>query len=287
MPLHAIAAAALLAVMPSPASALNFDTVSFTGGDGTRLSALYARPSWPTPVAAVVILHGCGGLWSGTGDLKAREAAWAEILHDEGYAVLLVDSFGSRNLGSLCRVRDRPVKPDRERPRDAYAALQWLQGKSEIRHDRVALAGWSNGAMTMLWTAWRDTPARPAGLRHDFVAAVGFYPGCDTLRRQIPDYRVAMPTLLQLGAEDNWTLPNPCLDLAREAMARGGAEIIADVHAGAVHGFDHPGSMPREVTTRNSAYASGEKRVNVGTHELARDAAISRTKAFLARFLRN
>ena len=58
---------------------------------------------------------------------------------------------------------------------------------------KVALGGWSNGAMSMLWTVDVAAPQRPAGLAHDFRAAFGFYPGCITLKKRRPDYTAAMP----------------------------------------------------------------------------------------------
>lgn len=267
------------------ADALDPHAETIVSGDGTRITGYLYRPEGPGPFAAVVMMHGCAGMLDKYGDLKLRDAMWLKILRDEGYAVLLLDSFTDRGYRSICRIRKRPIHPYRERPHDAYAALQWLQAQPFIRPDRVALAGWSNGAMSMLWTVRQGAPQRPKTLVHDFRAAIGFYPGCIRIRREVKDYRAALPVLLQVGLDDNWTLPRVCMKLVAEADARGGAKMEIDGYAGAYHGFDHPNSRVRQITTRNSALKGGRRTVWIGSNPAARARAIARVTAYLRRAL--
>jgi dienelactone hydrolase len=227
------------------------------------------------------MMHGCAGLLNKDGTINARETAWLEILRNEGYAVLLADSFTKRGHGSICRIRNRPVSPSQDRPHDAYGALQWLQAQPFVQPDRIILMGWSNGAMSMLWAMRQDAPQRPADLKHDFRAAIGFYPGCIKLRRDVSDYRAARPILLQVGLADDWTKPKPCMALADEATARGGAKMTYDAYEGAYHAFDNPSSRTRTITTKHSAYSSGQRTVHIGTNTEARALAIARVKAYL------
>jgi hypothetical protein len=83
--------------------------------------------------------------------LKSRETAWRDIFLAEGYVGLLLDSFTERGHNSVCRISlpNRPIKPNHERPHDAYGALKWLKSKSFIAPDKVVLGSWSNGAMSM------------------------------------------------------------------------------------------------------------------------------------------
>ena len=114
---------------------------------------------------AVVALHGCEG------PLPRRDGSWAAALARDGFTVLLPDSFGSRGLGSQCRVQHRTVKPSGKRRQDAIAAAEWLQQQPGIaaiapaagvpptrpsQADRPSAAAAASGAAT-------DTITRPTG----------------------------------------------------------------------------------------------------------------------------
>lgn len=250
--------------------------VAIESGDGTRISGYLFRPKHTERRPAVLMMHGCSGLLTPKyGRLKTRERAWRDIFLAEGYVVLLLDSFTDRGHRNICNVplRERPVTPDSARPHDAYGALLWLQSRPFVVPEKIALGGWSNGAMALLWTVFTDASQRPETLAHDFRVAFGFYPGCIELRKRLPRFTAAVPTVLQLGSEDNWTWPKPCQELANEA--RGGASISIDVYADAAHTFDHPNLEPRTITVSNG------RRVRVGTHRQSRDMAIRRIKTLL------
>lgn len=280
--IHRLAVAAMVLLLPGLASAAE-DAVVFRSLEGTTLTARLFKPDGAGPFAAVVMLHGCSGLLTSTGALKARETDWANRFVGMGYAVLLPDSFTARGHHSICQIEDRPVRPWRERPYDAYGALQWLQAQPFVKPAKVALAGWSNGAMALLWTLKDDATARPADLVHDFVAGVAFYPGCVDLGKTA--YKARVPMLLQVGLDDTWTLPKPCIALVEEANGRGGARMEIDAYADAVHGFDQPDAPVRTILARNSAYKTGRKEVRVGTNPEARRKAIERVSAYLRRAL--
>ncbi len=269
--------ALFFSVQPPLAAA---ETVRFASADpaATPISGLLFRPAGAGPFPAVVMLHGCAGMRTKSGRLRKRPAFWSRWLVDKGYAALLVDSFSPRGLGSICQIADRPVKPDRQRPFDAYGGLAYLQSLTFIKAERIALMGWSNGAMTLLWALRR-------GAVHDrgFRAGVAFYPGCNKLNRTA--YASDLPILLQLSGADDWTAAAPCQRLAAEANRRGG-RIEFDTYPGAHHNFDHPALAVRTVVTRHSALKGGEKSVHVGTDIAARIAAIERVDGFLADHLK-
>lgn len=253
--------------------------VVFTSGDGADIDGYLFRPDRAKPGPALVLMHGCGGLLTKSGRMKQREAAWRDILLQEGYVLLYIDSFNPRGHRRICNLKNRPVLPERERPHDAFAALRWLQQQPGVDPKRIGLFGWSNGAMATLWTVRENAAQRPAGLQHDFAAAVGFYPGCIKIGRT--GFKAAIPTLLQVGLADDWTKPLPCLALVERANGAGGAVMEIDAYADAAHGFDHPNSKPRTVNTNNDVYVSSSKNVTVGTNLKARAAAIERVKAYL------
>lgn len=284
----------VLSATPGAAAGPTGEKVFFDSLDGTRLSGLLFRPAGragSAPGPAIVALHGCSGMLTKSGKLKKRETAWARLLSDAGYTVLFADSFTARGQRGICRLRDRPILPERERPQDAFGALRWLQARPDVAADRVALMGWSNGAMAMLWTVWDGQPAAKRRAGPDFRVAVGFYPGCVQLSKRVADYRPRQPVLIQMGAADNWTLPGPCKALVEAANRRAAdagtpAPMAIDLYPGAYHSFDHPNLAVKAIVTRNSVYASGEKKVYRGTDPAAREAAIRRVLGWLAEKLR-
>lgn len=272
-------ALALLA-LPGAARA-EMETVRIPLRGGGEISGLLSLPQGQGPFPGIVALHGCGGLLTKSGKLHARETDWAKRFNAAGYAVLFPDSFTARGYASVCSLRDRPVLPERERVRDAYDALAWLRARTEVQPRRIALFGWSHGAMTTLWVMSKTSPGRPAGLKDDFIGAVAFYPGCTQVRREVKDYGVIAPVLFQLGAADEWTPAAPCVRLAQEAAARPGPRIEVDVYAESHHGFDNPSGEVHARVVKNSAYKSGEKEVHVGRNPETREQAIVRTMGWL------
>lgn len=260
------------------------ERVSFSNARGEPRQAVYvpATGTNDSPRPAVVLLHGCAGLFTKSGKIRARERAWMDILHKEGWTLLLPASFASRGHGSLCSIKNRPVRPDSDRPYDAQAALEFLAAKPEIDKRRIALMGWSNGAMTGLHVIRDGSPASPGNGPPDFRTAVLFYPGCIAIGKTYANYRPRVPTLIQHGALDDWTLSEPCRALVRRAAATDGAPpMFIDIYPNAYHNFDHPNSKLRTITTRHSGYATGERTVHTGTNAEAREKAIKRTLEWL------
>jgi len=260
------------------------ERVNFKNAQGETIEAIYIPPpsGRTAPAPAVIMLHGCAGLFTKSGKIRSRERAWIDILHNEGWALLLPDSFGSRGHGSLCQTKNRPVKPERERPYDAVAALEYLAKAPGIDAAKIALLGWSNGAMTGLHTIRDGAAASRSDGTKDFRTAVVFYPGCIALKKSFPNYRPRVPLLIQHGEKDDWTLAKPCVELIRKVAAAGDAPpAFIDVYPDSYHGFDHPTSKLKTIITKHSGYASGQRKVHVGKNPEAREKAIARTLDWL------
>jgi dienelactone hydrolase len=251
------------------------ETVTFRG-DGLTLRGILYRPAGAGPFPAVVALHGCSGLYGKDGDLSPRHSDWAERLVDQGFVVLLPDSFGPRGVeGSQCRTRDRVTRPSRERVADAFAAKTNLQSRPDVKPEAVSLLGWSNGGSTVLYAVDRQDGPRDGTA--DFARAVAFYPGC-RIPSERGKWQARIPLLILMGAADDWTPARPCEDLADQ---RGGAPVSLKLYAGAYHDFDHP-DLPVH-TVRGLAYTGkGGGSAHTGTNPAARADAIKRVPAFLA-----
>ena len=107
------------------------------------LHAQLYKPEGDGPFPTVIALHGCGGLGGHSEPVLPRYRDWAEQLLKTGHAVLLPDSYGSRELGPQCRVKERRVLARRERVADITASRQWLAQQPWAAHDRISLIGWA------------------------------------------------------------------------------------------------------------------------------------------------
>lgn len=252
------------------------EVVAFAAG-ADRLEAVLVRPDGPGPFPAVVAMHGCSGLSDGDGRLSPRHADWAQHLRRLGFLVLLVDSFGSRGLGSQCRTQDRGARAWKERVGDALAARAYLRRRPDVRAAAVSLMGWSNGASTVLYVL-KATAAEPDDER--FASAVALYPGC-RLPLERGDWHTATPLLLLIGEADDWTPAPPCQALADAAIAAG-EPVTFHSYAGAYHDFDHP-DLPLRRHKGLAYTGDGSGVAHSGTDPAARADAQRRVPEFFPR----
>lgn len=232
---------------------------------------------------AVLALHGCGGLYAKGGSLAERYHEMAERLHAAGYAVLMLDSWGSRGLRQICRTRYRERSVDvAQRVQDARAALAWLAAQPQVDAQRIGVLGWSNGATTTL-NLLEQRRAHPQADEPPIAGAAVFYPGCGPLARRQAVLE-AVPLLMQLGALDDWTPPQPCVDWANGLQARGGSgsDITVQVHEGSYHGFDGTAPVRLRVDVPNGTSPQG---VHQGGNPEARVRSLAALDAFWSRVL--
>jgi dienelactone hydrolase len=266
--------------------------VQFTSLDGaTRLTAYLARPEGDTPRPALVLMHGCSGLLGNKGRILGIFRAWSRALVVQGYVVLTVDSATPRGFGQTCTRGPENTVMWRDRPKDAFAALQYLQAQPFVAPDRIGLMGWSQGGGVVLLSINDKSIGRPAGLAQDFRAAVAFYPGACSERLQSKPFTevepgswaIKAPLLTLFGEADTWTPFKPCEAFLAGAKARGNPVEIKS-YPSAVHAFDAP-ELPR---TELPAYRIGNGPVPViATDREARADAFVRVLRFLKDHLEN
>jgi dienelactone hydrolase len=286
MSVVATVAAAQQAVPEDAPDKRALETVHFASLDGrTNLTAYLGRHPGDAPRPAVVLMHGCSGLLNAQSRIIPLYRAWMRALFARGYDVLTVDSAASRGFGQTCSAGPDRITMWRDRPKDAYAALVYLQAQPAVQAGRVALMGWSQGGGVVLLTINDKSIGRPPALSHDFKAAVAFYPGaCSETYQSKPftavepqGWTTPVPLLVLSGAADTWTPLAPCEAFLSAAKARGNP-IELKTYAGAVHAFDAPG-LPR---TELPAYRTGNGPVPViGTDNDARADAFPRVLEFL------
>jgi dienelactone hydrolase len=223
----------------------------------------------------VIALHGCGGLNGQSDQIQPRYRDWAEQLLKDGNAVLLPDSYGSRELGPQCRVKERRVLARRERVADIMASRQWLSQQPWVSQDRISLIGWANGASALLWAVRPQLASRKA--EPDFRAAVAFYPDCRISSGL--GWSARVPTLLLIGASDDVSSPPACRQMVDGARGRSALARIV-VYPGAAHDFDRA-NLPLHAIA--GADASVPERGHLGGDPDARADAQKRVAEWLAR----
>ena len=205
MPLSPVIKAlfALALSVAATAAAAAPETVHFTSLDGaTNLTAFLSRPAdqGDTPRPALVLLHGCSGLVNKAGRVTAHYRSWTRALLQKGYVVLAVDSATPRGFGQTCSASPERNTMWRDRPKDAYAALQYLQAQPFVKADHVGVIGWSQGGGVVLSTINDKSIGRPEDLKQDFRAAVSFYPGACNEKYQSKPFTQVEP--------EGWTTQN-------------------------------------------------------------------------------
>src|SRR5256714_4552488 len=95
-------------------------------------------------LAAVVFVHGAGGIGFNYG-------MWAGELNKAGFATFVADSFTGRGITNT--FTDPAQLSPYAKMNDAFAALAMLTKHPRIDPDRIAVMGFSNGAVPSLYAS--------------------------------------------------------------------------------------------------------------------------------------
>jgi dienelactone hydrolase len=107
-----------------------------------------------------------------------------------------------------------------------------LAAQSFVDPDRIGALGFSMGGGSALTGVERGVIEE--AFPRKFRAVIAYYPLCATKSN------LTAPTLILIGALDDWTSAQACQELAKGA-GNNGAAIDLVVYPNAYHGFDLPG----------------------------------------------
>lgn len=193
------------------------------------------RPDGAGPFPAMVLFHQCSGL-------NATLVDWAKEAVARGFVVLLIDSLGPRHVKSVCEGPKAGVNFARG-TRDALQAAEHLRQQPFVDKDRVALLGFSWGAMVGLLAA-SDHYAGSLDAGSGFAAVASFYPGCfriyppgGTPPYEILNPDITRPLLVLMGEADTETPPVECIGRLEAAKAAG-APVAWHIYPAATHCWD-------------------------------------------------
>jgi dienelactone hydrolase len=169
------------------------------------------------PYAAVVVLHGCGGISSHSIAIADRLGSW-------GYVALTVDSLGPRGIANACG-----GSVGASQAFDAYAAFRYLAAQDFVDPKRIAVLGQSMGGIAALYGVDYDIAAQYFAER--FRAAIAYYPNC------FPASRLTAPTLIVIGDKDDWTPAQNCRGMVAHPQPDS-PPVSLTIYPDAHHAFD-------------------------------------------------
>ncbi|MBP0493576.1 dienelactone hydrolase family protein [Pararoseomonas indoligenes] len=234
------------------------------GGEVTLAGEL-RLPQGPATsrVPAVVLVHGSGGI-SGSTEL------WARQLNEAGIAAFILDSFAGRGITST--VADQDLLHSLAMMVDAYRALDLLAAHPRIRADRIAVMGFSKGAVAAVYSASERFRRLHGSSGNRFAAHIGLYTPCN-VRYEGDAGVAAVPIRLHHGVVDDYVPVAPCRDYV-ERLRAAGADATLTEYPNGQHGFDSPMipplvPVPTAQSTRNCRMQEGANGVInlAGTNE--------------------
>jgi len=235
-----------------PVQTVTLSTVDFLLGkkDGkpaTVAGELHIPKPGIDRLPAVVIVHGSGGVGFNHG-------MWASELNKAGFATFIFDSFTGRGIANT--IADQEQLSSFTMMNDAFAALALLAKHPRIDPDKIAVMGFSKGAIPSLYASMSRFQSVYAPEGASFAAYIGFYTPCNIA--MIGDEKVsAKPIRLYHGADDDWVPVAPCRDYVAR-LKKAGADVTLVEYPGAYHAFDVqtiPGTLqiPQAQTWRKCA----------------------------------
>jgi dienelactone hydrolase len=203
------------------------------------------RPPGPGPHPLTLQLHGCGGL-------RPFMAGYTHAAVEGGIAAMTVDSFAPRGLGRLSAsalvCTGLTLRGDK-RAADVYALYDWARNESWVDPDRIAFAGWSHGAWTIMdalalgsdapeATGLTDLPDDPLkGLAATvLIYAYAGYPALTTGRGWGP----TRPPVSALICERDQVVGHRLPKRAFDRLERDGVAVERLIYPDARHAFDDP-----------------------------------------------
>ena len=206
-----------------------FKSAPVASAKSKTIRGLVSRPEGIGPFPAIIIAHGCFGV-------EQNQFEWAQRLNAWGYVTVIIDSFTSREVKSVCSDPDL-VSPD-TRAFDVFGAAAYLRKQSFVNPQKIGLIGFSHGGWTVLYAAQRKFAA--AAQEDPLQAAVAYYPWCPRFGLK----ETNTPLLVLMGKEDDWTPVDRCERLlgAHDEEFKQFVRLIAYNHA--YHGFDDSSNEP-------------------------------------------
>lgn len=177
-------------------------------------------------VPGVIVVEGLGGM------KPERELAYGKRLADNGFAAVLVDSFGPRGFSDAMHDHRALRVTESMMLADTFGALRALADRPEVAPDRISVMGFSYGGMITVLAAYECIRAFFVEGDEMFASHVSYYgtsaPRCEDTRT------TGAKVLIMLGELDENVNIDRSLQIADD-LRDGGSEVDMRVFHGAYH----------------------------------------------------
>jgi dienelactone hydrolase len=227
-----------------------------TGDRAGKPTTLAGELRIPKPgtdrLPAVILVHGSGGL-------GASADRWAQELNSIGVAAFILDSFSGR--GIVNTQNDQSQLNSLAMLVDAYRALASLAEHSRIDPNRIAVMGFSKGAVAAVYSSNERFRKLHGPGNVQFAAHIGLYTPCN-VRYSEDDKTSGKPIRMFHGIADDYVSIEPCRVYA-ERLKKAGADVALTEYPDAYHAYDNftlaqPIKFPQAQTTRRCWLQEGQ-----------------------------
>jgi dienelactone hydrolase len=240
-----------------PVETITLKSQQFLIGDKTGNPAILAGElRIPKPgtdkLPAVILVHGSGGIGPATD-------RWAQEINSVGVAAFILDSFSGRGIANT--INDQSQLDSVAMMVDAYRALGALARHPRIDPNRIAVMGFSKGAVAALYSSNERFRKMYSPPDVKFSAHIGLYTPCNVTYRD-DDKSTGKPIRLFHGIADDWVPVEPCRSYV-ERLKKSGADVALAEYPGAYHAYDsfslkEPLKLPQAQTSRNCLLVEGD-----------------------------
>ena len=197
----------------------------------------------------------------GSYNWRSHHLKYLEQIRNANFIVFAMHPFDSRNVKST--VGNQINLTSETVIYDMAMTLNLLWDDPRIDNHKIYAAGWSLGGTSTLFNAWLPLQNALNKSGASFAGFLMWYPGCLAL----PDLNSWDKDFMQIyiGEEDNWTPPQPCIDLVKQINSEGGNAFI-ELYPNSFHSFDGP--KPLRLIPDAYSWANCELKLNAETKKV-------------------
>lgn len=231
-------------------------TTQFLNGEHGRetivAGELLLPPGTAAKFPAVILVHGSGGV-------GPNVEHWADDLNAIGVAAFVLDSFSGRGIVST--VADQTQLAHVAMMVDAYRALDRLAHHPRIDASRIAIMGFSKGAVPAVYSSSERFSKAYGPKDAQFAAHIGLYTPCYVSYRD-EDKTTGKPIRMFHGLADDWVPAGPCHAYV-DKLKKANVDVVMTEFPGAYHAYDvyRPATMkvPNAKTARRCQFSEGDR----------------------------
>jgi len=197
----------------------------------------------------------------GSYNWRDHHLKYLEQIRKANFIVFAMHPFDSRNVKST--VGNQINLTSETVIYDMAMTLNLVWDDPRVDNTKIYAAGWSLGGTATLFNAWLPLQEALNKYGASFAGYLMWYPGCLAL----PDLDLWDKDLMQIyiGEEDNWTPPEPCVNLVNKINSEGGNASI-ELYPNSFHSFDGP--MPLRLIPDAYSWANCKLKLSSKTKKV-------------------